>query len=165
MLPFRIPVIWFVIILLVQSGYIFVGEEKQFHYNDDAKERSGDIVGMVTSMLKITNPQRIIQYFNSSVITYLPTSLVQDLRVLQLVCHTNLTILDLFQKELEIFNFTVHLPSANAYEKMDNNHVALRVGHFRIKWDSYLRPSINIKVSDVDIMIEFTNLLLSRTNW
>jgi hypothetical protein len=42
---------------------------------------------------------------------------------------------------------------------------ALQIGRVQVKWDSYLQPSLEIAVSDVSILVEFTNLFLTHSNW
>jgi len=42
---------------------------------------------------------------------------------------------------------------------------ALRVGRFYLSWDSYLKPCVEMELDDVDLLVEFWNLMLTRTNW
>jgi hypothetical protein len=90
----------------------------------------------------------------------LPKSIERDLKIISEVCHTDEVSIDLIGKELWIKNFTVKLPNSS-----DTREVDLRVGQFLLKWNSYLQPILEIEVEDVDILIEFINLILTRNNW
>lgn len=90
----------------------------------------------------------------------LPKSIERDLKIISEVCHTDEISIDLIGKELWIKNFTVKLPNSS-----DTREVDLRVGQFLLKWNSYLQPVLEIEVEDVDILIEFINLILTRNNW
>ena len=39
------------------------------------------------------------------------------------------------------------------------------MGRLFLRWDSYRRPCIEIVVEDVDVLVDFVNLILSKTNW
>ncbi len=41
----------------------------------------------------------------------------------------------------------------------------MRVRRICIRWDSYIQPCLEIEVDDVDILIEFINILLTKNNW
>lgn len=90
----------------------------------------------------------------------LPKSIERDLKIISAVCHTDEISIDLIGKELLIKNFTVKLPNSS-----DTREVDLRVGQFLLKWNSYLHPILEIEVEDVDILVEFVNLILTRNNW
>ena len=90
----------------------------------------------------------------------LPKSIERDLKIISAVCTTEEISIDLIGKELLIKNFTVKLPNSSAAREVD-----LRVGQFLLKWNSYLQPILEIEVEDVDILIEFVNLILTRNNW
>lgn len=90
----------------------------------------------------------------------LPKSIERDLKIISSVCTTDEISIDLIGKELLIKNFTVKLPNSSAEREVD-----LRVGQFLLKWNSYLQPVLEIEVEDVDILIEFVNLILTRNNW
>jgi hypothetical protein len=90
----------------------------------------------------------------------LPKSIERDLKIISAVCTTDEISIDLIGKELLIKNFTVKLPNSSAAREVD-----LRVGQFLLKWNSYLQPILEIEVEDVDILIEFVNLILTRNNW
>jgi len=77
--------------------------------------------------------------------------------------HCDKAQLNVVQKELRIQNFTVSIPQqdGSSTEKVP----ALRIENILVRWNSYSRPCLEIEVENVDILIEFTNLLLSRNNW
>jgi len=104
------------------------------------------------------DPQNIIRLICKHGGVVLPESIKKDIDVISSVCECDETSLDLINKELVVKGFRVSNPHAG--EK-----TALMVGRFSLSWDSYLKPCIDIEVEDVDILIEFINLILSKNNW
>jgi len=92
----------------------------------------------------------------------IPSSMEKDLNILYHACKCDMSSLDVINRELEVKNFSVALPT-----KREDIAVppALRIGRLFLKWDSYRAPCIEIVVEDVDIMVEFVNLLLTKNNW
>jgi hypothetical protein len=66
--------------------------------------------------------------------------------------------LNVVNREVLIDNFTLSIPNQHQFP-------ALRIGRIHVSWDSYTRPCLEVQVEDVDILVEFTNLLLTRNNW
>ena len=93
----------------------------------------------------------------------LPEAVEQDLKIFARTCKCDETGLDLVNRELEVLNFTVCSPNNN--NTSGKNEPALRVGRISVKWDSYMKPCLDIEVDDVDVMIEFLNIFLTRNNW
>jgi len=87
----------------------------------------------------------------------LPPSLEQDLQILGKVCSSDLSSLDIIYKEVEFRNLTLSVKKEQG--------VALQVGRLWMKWNSYHKPCLEIELEDVDIFVEFTNLMLTKTNW
>lgn len=81
-----------------------------------------------------------------------------DLRILQEVCSADVFKVDILRRELLLTNLTL-------CGKDNHRRPSLRVGFANVSWESYIRPCVSVEMSDVDILVEFTNLLLSRTNW
>lgn len=77
------------------------------------------------------------------------------------MCECETVSLDVGKRELEVFNFTVTAPKTEKNEAIRS----LRVRRFSMKWDSYLKPCIDIEIDDIDICVEFLNILLTKTNW
>jgi hypothetical protein len=86
----------------------------------------------------------------------IPKSVEKDIDVLKKVLHVEQAELNLIEKQLILYNFTVAL-------KGHKN--AIRVGRVFVHWDSYTKPCIDIEVDEVDVLVEFTNLILSHNNW
>lgn len=86
----------------------------------------------------------------------LPQSVEQELKQVAKMLHVDSAVLNLVEKELLLTNFTVNLPTQGD---------SLRVGRVDVKWDSYLKPCVDITVDNVEIWMEFLNLVLTRTNW
>lgn len=112
-----------------------------------------------TSLLRI-DPRKIISTMVKNAGLVLPSAIEQDLKVLDLVCRCETCFLDVLNRELEVRNFAVS-PPRSAPGKED----ALRVGKVHIKWDSYAKPCVEIEVDDVDVLVDFMNLVLTKNNW
>ena len=110
------------------------------------------------------DPQNIIRLVCRHGGVVLPESIKKDLDVFASVCHCAETSLDLIRKELVVKGFQVAMPMKKKKANGEKT-AALRVGRIYLTWDSYLKPCIDIEVEDVDILIEFVNLILSKNNW
>ena len=111
------------------------------------------------------DPQNIIRLICKHGGVVLPESIKKDIDIITSVCECDETSLDLINKELIIKGFRVSLPMKKNTRTHAREKTALRVGRFSLSWDSFLRPCIDIEVEDVDILIEFINLVLSKNNW
>jgi hypothetical protein len=119
---------------------------------------SADNEATKSSLLRI-NPSRIISTMIKKGGLVLDKSTRKDLLILDQVSSARSTYLDVYNKELEVRNWTVTPPNSK------DASPSLRVGRIFIKWDSYLRPCVDIRVEDVDIMVDFSNLRLTQSNW
>jgi len=112
----------------------------------------------------------------------LSPSLERDLKVMSSVCQCDEVSLDLINRKLVVRNFTVVQPVVQPHSKNHNVNSsniqinehrgdtavpepALRIGKIVVRWDSYLKPCVDVEVEDVDVLIEFINLILSKNNW
>lgn len=124
-----------------------------------ATSESGPWHKPTPSLLKI-DPGRILPYMIKYGGLVLPKETEEDLLILDKLCSCDLTSLDVINKELEVLNFTVCLPG---YDRKDTP--ALKVKRLFLRWNSYLHPCIEVEVEDVEVLVEFTNLLLTNSNW
>eukprot|EP00542_Grammatophora_oceanica_P011912 CAMPEP_0194049636 /NCGR_PEP_ID=MMETSP0009_2-20130614/30800_1 /TAXON_ID=210454 /ORGANISM="Grammatophora oceanica, Strain CCMP 410" /LENGTH=428 /DNA_ID=CAMNT_0038695837 /DNA_START=97 /DNA_END=1383 /DNA_ORIENTATION=+ len=85
----------------------------------------------------------------------MPKNIQKELLSLSKFCHTDLANLNLVKKRLELRNVTISFQGTDA----------LRIGRICLKWESYTKPCIDVEVDDVDISLEFTNLMLTDNNW
>lgn len=83
-------------------------------------------------------------------------STMRNLGVLSKVCHSEQVSLNVVEKQLLVENFSVRIPGEDD---------ALHVGRVFLQWDSYLQPCIDIEVTNVTVVIDFTDLTMSETNW
>ncbi|KAG7362186.1 hypothetical protein IV203_025852 [Nitzschia inconspicua] len=88
----------------------------------------------------------------------LPKSTKEEIKVFGRVCHVDEILLNVMQRRLQVRNFTIHTEG-------DHEDVALRIGRLYVEWSSYRKPCLSIEVDDVDILVEFLNIVLSRNNW
>jgi len=86
----------------------------------------------------------------------LPKYIQDELISTARVCSVDDAQLNLLERKMLFSNFTVALPGSPK---------AVQVGRFYMTWDSYLKPCVDIELDDVTILVEFTNLMLTRTNW
>jgi len=73
------------------------------------------------------------------------------------VCHVEEVQWNPVQKRLLLTNVTVTSPGMQ--------EPSLRVGRLFVSWESYTKPCLTIELDDVDVLLEFTNLLLTKNNW
>ena len=111
------------------------------------------------------DPKFIIQQVCKYGGIVLPELVKTDLKVLEKTCDCDETSIDLINRKLEVLNFTLDLPEDDNRNKNKNDRPALRIGRITIKWDSYIKPCLDIEVEDVDILVEFVNVFLTRNNW
>jgi hypothetical protein len=108
------------------------------------------------SSLFTVDPAKIIGLLIHRGGLVLPKYIQDELLSISNVCAVDAAQLNVMDRKLEFTNFTVAIPG---YQK------ALRVGRLSMTWDSYLKPCVDIELDDVDLLVEFTNLLLTKTNW
>ena len=111
------------------------------------------------------DPQNIIRLICKHAGMVLPEYITRDLEVVASVCQCDETSLDLINKELKVRNLRVVLPLTKKDGRTNHDRTALNVGAIRLTWDSYLHPCIEVEVEDVDVLVEFINLILTKNNW
>jgi len=97
----------------------------------------------------------------------MPSYIEQDLKKLEKLCHCDESKLSIVNRQLVLRNLTVSLPVNESNNSSDHElgNPSLRIGRIMITWDSYLQPCVDIQVEDIDVLVEFDNLLLTKTNW
>jgi hypothetical protein len=108
-----------------------------------------------SSMLTI-DPSKILSTLILHGGLLIPKPMENDIAVLKKVLRCEWSEMNLVDKHLILYNLTVGLPGKRK---------ALQIGRVYIHWDSFLKPCIEVQFDDVDITVEFTNLLLTRNNW
>jgi hypothetical protein len=108
-----------------------------------------------TSMLSV-DPSKILSTLVNRGGLLIPKSIEKDIDVLKKVLHVEEAELNLIEKKLILYNVTIALKGRKN---------AVRVGRVFVHWDSYTKPCIDIEVDEVDVLVEFENLSLSRDNW
>jgi hypothetical protein len=108
------------------------------------------------SALLTVDPAKIIGLLIHRGGLVLPKYVQDELVSTSKVCAVDAAQLNVMDRKIEFTNFTVALPGSPK---------ALRVGRLLMTWDSYLKPCVDIELDDVDLLVEFTNLLLTKTNW
>jgi hypothetical protein len=108
-----------------------------------------------TSMLSV-DPSKILSTLVNRGGLLIPKSVEKDIDALKKVLHVEQAELNLIEKQLILYNFTVALKGRKN---------AVRVGRVFVHWDSYTKPCIDVEVDEVDVLVEFTNLMLTHNNW
>jgi hypothetical protein len=102
------------------------------------------------------DPSKILSVLINRGGLLIPKSVEKELLALANVLDVGDAKLNLIEKELILRNFTVGIPG---------NRESLHVGRVHVRWDSYIRPCVDIEVEDVGVLVEFTNLKLTESNW
>lgn len=102
------------------------------------------------------DPSKILSVLINRGGLLMPKSVEKELLALAKVLHVDEAKLNLIERELFLRNFTVGIPGSRE---------SLRVGSVHVRWDSYISPCVDIEVEDVGVLVEFTNLKLTESNW
>jgi len=109
-----------------------------------------------TSMLAV-DPTMVLSILVQRGGLLIPDALERDVRALRRVIRAEEASLNIVEKHLILYNLQI---------AMKGRKNALRIGRVFVHWDSYTMPCIvDIEVDQVDLLFEFTNLLLTRNNW
>ena len=90
---------------------------------------------------------------------FVSPALERDLKLVGEFCQADSCQLNVVERRMLIHNFTVRLPDDPSHDD------ALRVGRIALRWDSYMKPCVEIEVDDVFILVDFFNVLLTKNNW
>jgi hypothetical protein len=121
-------------------------------------QASRDNAGKKWSSLLTVDPSNIISHMVKHGGLVLPKNTEKDLKVFAKVCSVDEVLLNVVERKLQIRNFVLHVEG-------DRDDVALRIGRVLVEWDSYLRPCLSVEVDDIEILVEFLNIMLSKNNW
>jgi hypothetical protein len=108
-----------------------------------------------SSMLSI-DPTKILSTLIDAGGLLIPHSAESEIHALKKMLRVDKAELNVVEKRLILYNFTVGIKGEPD---------ALRIGRVCVQWDSYINPCLDIEVSDIDIFVEFTNFILTRSNW
>jgi hypothetical protein len=87
---------------------------------------------------------------------FIPKSNQKDIEILRDCLHCERAEINVVEKTMILYNFTIGLKGEPA---------ALRVGRTYVHFDSYTKPTIYVEVDDVDLLVEFQNMILTKSNW
>jgi len=124
---------------------------------------SSSSTAAATSLLRI-DPQKIVSMICKYGGIILPKTIERDLKLLESTCQCDETSLDLINRELKVSNLTIAMPPDDLKDTR-RQRPAVRVERVYIRWDSYIKPCFEIEVDNVDVLVEFVNLILTRNNW
>jgi hypothetical protein len=110
------------------------------------------------SNLLTIDPSNMIGHMMKHGGLVLPKNTEKDLKVFSKVCHVDEILLNVVERRMQIRNFVLHCEG-------NRDDVALRIGRIYIEWDSYRKPCLSIEVDDIDILVEFMNIVLTKNNW
>lgn len=123
----------------------------------NAEDATATITSKKWSSFFSVDPSKILSILVNRGGLLLPNSVEKELAALANVVNVDEASLNLVERALVVKNFTVSIPGSS--------RESLRVGSVYITWDSYTRPCVDIQVEEVDTLVEFTNLMLTRSNW
>jgi len=122
------------------------------------------------SKLTIVDPSKILISMITNGGLFLPREIEQELNDLAQICHVDEAKLDIINRRLVLYNFTVSLPklmktSTFQQQQSSESNPPLTIGRVDLRWDSYINPCLFLQVENVSIVVEFTNILLTQNNW
>jgi hypothetical protein len=129
-----------------------------FGFNKASWGTSGKNSGKSWSSMLTVDPSNIVSLMIKHGGLLVSKSIDADLKLISKFCHTGECQVNVVEKQLLIRDFSVRLPGSAGHE-------ALRIGRIALRWNSYLKPCVEVEVDDVDVLVEFLNVLLTRNNW
>jgi len=86
----------------------------------------------------------------------IPRDAQKEIEILRQVMAVEQAQLNLVERKLALQGLTIGLP---------DQAKSLRVGRVLVRWDSYNKPCLDIEVDEVDVLVSFSNLMLTQSNW
>jgi hypothetical protein len=102
------------------------------------------------------DPSAILSTLAKAGGVFIPKSSQKDIEILRDCLHCERAEINVIEKTMILYNFTIGLKGEPA---------ALRVGRTYVHFDSYIAPTIYVEVDDVDLLVEFHNMILTKSNW
>lgn len=87
---------------------------------------------------------------------FIPKSSQKDVQILRDCLHCERAEINVVEKTMILYNWSVGL---------EGQAPALQVGRAYVHWDSYLHPTISVEVDNVVLLVDFYNLMLTKSNW
>ena len=150
--PFRILCYYLAIFSYTSTAIRSWGDAKSVNAETRANEKRR------FSSYTTVNPSRLVKYLVRHGGLVLPKSAKEDVKVFGKVCHADEVLLNVLQKKIQVRNFELHAEG-------NRKDVLLRIGRMYLEWNSYRKPCLSIEVDDVDILVEFLNVVLTKNNW
>jgi hypothetical protein len=137
------------------------GRKRKNSSSSGSRSSSSSLVQWLSTRLFSVDPSGILSLLISHLNFLIPAdgTMIQDLETLFQVCHSEHVSWNMVERELVIYNFTINVPGG------DDDRNAVHVSRIYFKWDSYLQPCVDIEVDNVTILVDFIDLLMTRTNW
>lgn len=117
--------------------------------------RSSQTQNKWTSMWTV-DPTMILSILVSRGALLIPESVQEEIYGLQKIIRVEQAKLNVVEKQVILYNLTVAL---------EGHEDAIRIGRVFVHWDSYSKPCLDVEVDDVHLLVDFTNLMLTRNNW
>lgn len=130
------------------------GGDEGANEGDSRQQRSSSTFSWST--LVTVNPKTILPLLVEKGGFVLGKKMQDQIRKVSELMDCDVAKLNMYEKRIEIRNFIVSLPDKSP---------SLRVGRISVQWDTLTRPCLEIEVEDIDVLIEFVNLFLTKTNW
>jgi hypothetical protein len=144
------------ILLLLVGGTLTVTAHPFFNTNSNDWKSATNHKSW-SSMLTV-DPSKIISLMIKHGGHLANQEIEEDLKLLAKLCHADECRLNILDNQLLIKNFSVRLPNT------DKNY-AVRINRVYLKWNSYLKPTLEIEMDGIQVLVEFYNILLTRNNW
>ena len=124
---------------------------------DDGDDSSAiPITSSRWSSLLTIDPSELLSTIVDNGGLFIPDYIDKDIHIMRKAIHCQKAQLNIITRDVVLTNFTIGL---NKKEPL------MRIGRIKVHWDSYTNPVIFIELDLVDVAVEFTNLILTESNW
>jgi hypothetical protein len=111
------------------------------------------------------DPTMILSILVSRGALLIPDSVQAEIPELQTVVLVEQAKLNVVEKEVILYNLTVALEGREDATRIGRVFALWHIGRVFALWDSYSKPCLDVEVDDVHVLVDFTNLILTRNNW
>lgn len=126
-------------------------------YYSSSKQQQQETPKKSWSSLLTIDPTKILAHLVNRGGLVLPHGASKHLEIARKVMGVQHAELNIVSRDLVLHNLTVR--------EDDSSEPALRIGRTAIRWDGYVRPTLDVLVDGVEVLVEFTNVMLTENNW